>query len=76
MAGPSSRGVYTVELPVGASERERVQTNPRLAAGEALEVLKSTAHALPRDGREPAREVGLVDACAALARLMAVASCP
>jgi subtilisin family serine protease len=52
------------------------EQSPRLAAGEALDVLKRTARAMPRDVREPAREVGLVDACAALARLMGVASCP
>ncbi len=52
------------------------EQSPRLSAGEALGVLKSTAHALPRDLLGPAREVGLVDACAALAQLMRVASCP
>ncbi len=52
------------------------EQSPRLSAGEALDVLKSTAHAMPRDVRGPAREVGLVDACAALAQLMRVASCP
>jgi subtilisin family serine protease len=51
------------------------EQSPRLSAGEALDVLKSTAHAMPRDARGPAREVGLVDACA-LAQLMRVASCP
>ena len=52
------------------------EQSPRLSAGEALDVLKSTARAMPRDVRGPAREVGLVDACAALARLMRLASCP
>jgi subtilisin family serine protease len=53
-----------------------LEQSPHLTAGEAREVLKSTAHAVPRDVRGPASEVGLVDACAALAQLMRVASCP
>ncbi len=52
------------------------EQSPRLSAGEALDVLKSTAHAMPRDVLGPARQVGLVDACAALAQLMRLASCP
>ncbi len=53
-----------------------LEQSPHLTPGEALDVLKSTAHAVPRDVPGPASEVGLVDACAALAQLMRVASCP
>ncbi len=52
------------------------EQSPRLAAREALDVLTSTARGMPRDVGQPSREVGLVDACAALAQLMRVASCP
>ena len=52
------------------------EQSPRLSAREALDVLKTTAHAMPADARGSRREVGLVDACAALAQLMRVASCP
>lgn len=34
VGGPSSRGVYTVELPVGASERERVEAIAARLRGE------------------------------------------
>jgi subtilisin family serine protease len=53
-----------------------LEERSRLTAGEARDVLRNTGHALPRDVREPARDVALVDACAALAQLMGVASCP
>jgi subtilisin family serine protease len=52
------------------------EQSPRLSAEEALEVLKTTAQGIPRGVRGSGREVGLVDACAALARVMRVASCP
>jgi hypothetical protein len=34
VGGPSARGVYTVELPVGASERERVEAIAARLRGE------------------------------------------
>jgi subtilisin family serine protease len=52
------------------------EQSPRLSAGEALDVLKSTAHTMTGDVLGPPRKVGLVDACAALAQLMRVATCP
>ena len=55
------------------------EQRPRLSAREALEVLRITAHArrraVPSAPREVG-EVGVVDACSALARVMGVASCP
>lgn len=42
----------------------------------ALAVLRRTARVSPGPGREPGREVGLVDACAALGSLRGLPSCP
>lgn len=50
--------------------------NPRLAGHEALDLLKATAHPLPGAGSDVATGAGLVDACAALGRLLGTASCP
>jgi subtilisin family serine protease len=52
------------------------EQRPSLTAAEALEVLSRTAHTAIARARQPTREVGVVDACAALAVLMGVASCP
>jgi subtilisin family serine protease len=47
------------------------EEHPGLTGREALAVLEATSHPLPGDAR-----AGLVDACAALGRLMSTPSCP
>ena len=51
-----------------------LEENPKLTASEALELLRSTARPLP--GSEVVSRAGLLDACAALGRLMGSPSCP
>jgi subtilisin family serine protease len=53
-----------------------LEERPRLGADEALALLRGTAQTAPATGRAPAQEVALVDACAALAQLMALPTCP
>jgi hypothetical protein len=48
VGGPSSRGVYTVELPVGASERERVEAIAARLRGEPRVLIIAVA-----PGRSP-----------------------
>jgi subtilisin family serine protease len=50
------------------------EESPRLSGLEALSLLRSTARPMP--GSSPGDRAGLVDACAALGKLMGVAQCP
>jgi subtilisin family serine protease len=52
------------------------EVDPQLDARAALDLLKSTARAPPGAGPDIARHAGLVDACAALGRLLGSATCP
>ncbi|MFL5299158.1 MAG: S8 family peptidase [Anaeromyxobacteraceae bacterium] len=53
-----------------------LEERPRLGADEALALLRGTAQPGPARGQAPAQGVALVDACAALAQLMALPTCP
>ncbi|HEY6908757.1 MAG TPA: S8 family serine peptidase [Myxococcales bacterium] len=48
-----------------------LEENPRLTAAAALDLLEATSRPLPGSSR-----AGLIDACAALGRLMGAGSCP
>ena len=51
-----------------------LEQDPELAPGEALALLKTTAR--PIQGMAPGRVAGVVDACAALGRLLGRPNCP
>jgi subtilisin family serine protease len=51
-----------------------LEQNPDLTPGDALELLKATAR--PIQGAAPSHVAGLVDACAALGKLLQRPSCP
>ena len=51
-----------------------LEQNPELTPGDALELLKATAR--PIQGAAPSRVAGVVDACAALGKLLRRSSCP
>jgi subtilisin family serine protease len=53
-----------------------LQERPRLTPQEALEILEHTARPIRNSGPGSVRVAGLVDACAALGRVMALGSCP